>query len=224
MEKIKKAINFVVYDILVKGNLILSRSQISILAYYVVPIISILMMVGAYYTNNLNDLYRGFGGISLGLIGWILFIKPLSLIFDEFAIVRTISMYRRQLGINAFYFALFHFIGFLIINKVVYAQMIEIIKSDYRLSTGFFALVILLFMYFTSNNFSVKFMKKYWKYLQRLVYLAWFLILLHVALLERSFVEGYSIFMLIPLFILVKVLAKKGFKVRVLKYVDEVLK
>jgi sulfoxide reductase heme-binding subunit YedZ len=53
-------------------------------------------------------------------------------------------------------------------------------------SVGFFALVLLSFLFITSNNFSVKKLGKWWKRIHRLIYVILLLVLIHTALQRVS--------------------------------------
>ncbi len=83
---------------------------------------------------------------------------------------------RRLIGVFAFLFAFFH--GWLLINKR------HIDFSDFRTSwiycQGIATMIIFTVLAATSNDWSVKALKKNWKQLHRLTYLAMFLLTWHV--------------------------------------------
>lgn len=88
-------------------------------------------------------------------------------------------LFRRQFGVLAFFFA---------VNHLMYISWIrEIATGDNPLPTiftyqqaGFFALAIFLLLWVISNNFSMKFLGKFWKYIQRLTYISVIALIIHV--------------------------------------------
>lgn len=92
---------------------------------------------------------------------------------------------RRELGIMTFGFAIAHasFIKlmpwFLMFGLL---PLSSLVLSDVF---GVSALIILFFLWLTSNDYSVKKLGKFWKRLHRFTYLALFLILAHVAFFNQ---------------------------------------
>ncbi len=79
---------------------------------------------------------------------------------------------------------------------------------------GGVALSIAFLLYATSNIWSMKILKKYWKWLHRLVYLIVILTILHIFFLEKEVEELVSGGFLILAFVVCKVLVAKKIQVR----------
>jgi len=92
---------------------------------------------------------------------------------------RTISLatlYRRQLGIAMYVFAILHTVLFL-------ARSLRITTPKFF---GIAAVLILLPLFTTSSNYAVRKLKSSWKKIHQLTYVAAGLIFLHVALIRVS--------------------------------------
>jgi len=95
----------------------------------------------------------------------------------DIKVSRIITVYRRRLGILVFVLAFTHFhIISLPRQAGLESSMIPIFQR-----IGFIALILLLFLFVTSNNFSVKRLGKWWKRLHRIVYVVPLLLLFHTA-------------------------------------------
>jgi sulfoxide reductase heme-binding subunit YedZ len=86
---------------------------------------------------------------------------------------------RRQLGLLTFVYALIHYIWHQIYPLYEFGVLPAI--EPFR-AVGFVAITIFTILAITSNNYSVKLLKKNWQRLHRLVYLAAWLLFFHVAL------------------------------------------
>jgi methionine sulfoxide reductase heme-binding subunit len=145
-----------------------------------------------YPTQNINTtLIRAFGTLAIVLLHGILIIGPLSRVSNKFL---PILYNRRHLGVSMFLIAATH--GFLSIlqfhgNGNVNPLLSIFISNQHYGSfiyfpfqtLGFVALIILAAMAFTSHDFWLHFLgPKFWKLMHMLVYVAYALIILHVAL------------------------------------------
>jgi sulfoxide reductase heme-binding subunit YedZ len=93
----------------------------------------------------------------------------------------TCSLYTRQaIGITAGFFTVLHFSLF-----IKYEGFIAIF-SEPKLVLGFLAGIIVVALMITSNKRSMKLLKKAWKKLHRMAYVAAGLVLLHVILLKED--------------------------------------
>ena len=88
-----------------------------------------------------------------------------------------------------YFFALIHF-AFI---KVIFLNNFNDFfpRNTFEI-TGSIALFILFFLFITSNNLSVRRLRIYWYWIQRLTYLSMFFIFFHVALIDLSI---WTIFM-----------------------------
>ncbi len=106
-----------------------------------------------------------------------LMLTPLQLLFKKAVWVRWLIQRRRALGVAAFLYALIHTVFYLI----ELGTLESILNDVYKLGiwTGWLALLIFLPLAVTSNDTMVKYLKKNWKRLQRWVYAAAVLTLVH---------------------------------------------
>ena len=89
---------------------------------------------------------------------------------------KLLLKYRRQIGVIAFFFALAH--ALLLVNKRNF-DFFDI-QTYWIYIQGVATFIIFTLLAITSNNWSVKTMKKSWKKLHELTYLAMFLLIWHV--------------------------------------------
>jgi methionine sulfoxide reductase heme-binding subunit len=92
---------------------------------------------------------------------------------------------RRPLGVATFFYALLHFVSYFLREGDFTVAFKQIVEKKY-LIFGYMALLLLLLLAITSNNFSVRKLKaKKWKVLHRFVFVAFFLVTVHVLLIEK---------------------------------------
>ncbi len=161
-----------------------------LIALYLLAFIGVT--VSKYPSQNINTtIIRAFGTLSMLLLHVILSIGPLCRLSYRFL---PLLYNRRHLGVSMFLIALVHSILSLMqfhgngnVNP-----MVSLFTSNLHYNSlvffpfqtlGFFALVILAAMAFTSHDFWLNFLSpKFWKLMHMLVYIAYGLIILHVAL------------------------------------------
>lgn len=107
--------------------------------------------------------------------------SPLALLFPKTKVSRWFLRNRRFFGVATFAYALLHTL-FYVLEEPLSKQMDEFFKVSYF--TGWIAFFIFLPLAVTSTNYSVKKMGKNWKKLQRWVYLASVLTIVHWALIN----------------------------------------
>ena len=89
---------------------------------------------------------------------------------------------RQAMGIATAVWSLIHFIIF------IAAEGFSETYTQVNYIAGFIAVLILIPLFFTSNRKSMKKLKRNWKKLQSLAYVAIFLSLLHVAILDKTWI------------------------------------
>jgi methionine sulfoxide reductase heme-binding subunit len=168
--------------------------------YDIVFVSGILLYLLIYFTVNLllyptitfeTILIRSFGTLAIILLHIILSIGPLSRINPKFLVL----LYnRRHLGVAMFLiasvhalFSIFQFHANGNINPVLSVFVSNTHYSSFIYfpfqTLGFAAYIILMLMAFTSHDFWLSVLSpKVWKTLHILVYLAYFLLILHVLL------------------------------------------
>lgn len=104
---------------------------------------------------------------------------------------------RRTLGLYTFFYAMLHFLAFTALD---YGLQFDIIFKTFLqqifILPGLVALVILTILAITSSKYAIQKLGRIWKPLQRTVYLAGILILLHAAWaikIDRGLVTLFSI-------------------------------
>lgn len=127
---------------------------------------------------------KKFGQLSLLILALIVTPGILGRFRLEIPVSRIITAYRRQLGITTFLLAFSHASIVRILPKLL--GIIPIFPLLVFETLGQFALLILFFMFLTSNNFSVKKLGKNWKRLHRFVYVVLWLLVLHTGLQRIS--------------------------------------
>lgn len=134
-------------------------------------------------------LYKELGG-KFGQLTVVLFIIALIPgILSRLGILRVVesmlTLFRRQIGILSFFTALMHssFSFTLQFATKGLSPLPAILK--YQLA-AFIAFNILMILWMTSNDLSMKFMGKWWKYLQRLSYVAAIALVFHTIKVESN--------------------------------------
>lgn len=169
-------------------NQLLSNSQQCMkefkraLAYVNYASLPIIILPFVFDIKNTYVLANWFGSIALVLFCITLtpgIIKRLQLgsVFKKTQIYLMFG--RRQLGLLTFVYALIHYVWHQIYPLVEFGVFPTI--EPFR-ALGFVAFAIFTILALTSNNYSVKLLKKNWQRLHRLVYVAAWLLFFHVAL------------------------------------------
>lgn len=112
--------------------------------------------------------------------------------------------YRRALGLLTFYYALMHFLVYMILDQALILQAVidDVLKRPF-IMFGMAALLMLLALAVTSNQFSIRRMGKTWIWLHRLIYIIAACGALHFALSTKVLsLEQYIYISLLILMIL----------------------
>lgn len=178
------------------------RKTINIISYVVTPLALVVASIGWPQ----KDTFLFFGEVAQFLLFGILFIKPIAVI-SGIAWLRRNLAYRRQLGVMAFWTALFHSVLF-IYDKELYSVS-DFVGFDNYLSYGAWALVGMIILGITSNTVSVRLLKRNWKRVQYIAYPTLFLTLLHTAMIEG---ELAKFFVIGGVYSILKIVEWSGFK------------
>ncbi len=148
--------------------------------------------ISKFPQHNFNTiLIRAFGTLAIILLHFVLLIGPLCRLSDKFL---PILYNRRHLGVSLFIIAAVHGVLSLIWfhGNTDINPMLSLFTANKHYGSiayfpfqtlGFAALVILAAMAFTSHDFWLSFLSpKFWKAMHMLVYIAYALVVLHVAL------------------------------------------
>lgn len=155
------------------------------------PLIPLLNMVNINFDNGfsftlieeasfegnttLEMLYHISGEFAIRWMTAVLTLTPIFILFG----VNNLFV-RQAMGIATAFWSFLHFIIF------IWGEGLLETFSQVNYVAGFIAVLILIPLFFTSNRKSMKKLKSNWKKLQRFAYVAIFLSLLHVAILEKT--------------------------------------
>jgi len=193
--------------IFLDGEIFISQKVLKTLCYIILPIVLIAMMYISYQMNGMGGIYElseDLGSVGFYVFVGVLYISPLRAIFPEFKILTKLVAYRRQLGIATFYILLAHGLGLMFAEEGFYYLSTLLTNWRDMMFWGIFSLGIMFMAYITSNNFAVRLLKKNWKRIQRLTYIAFFFAVIHTALIEH-----YTFAALFAGFFVLKFLAYK---------------
>ncbi len=107
-------------------------------------------------------------------------VTPVRLLFGRHRWAQWLMRRRRDLGVASFAYAAGHTIIYLVDKASVATILAELVEPQYL--TGWLALALFLPLSLTSNDISVRWLKRSWKRLHRLVYPAAILAFAHWAL------------------------------------------
>lgn len=98
---------------------------------------------------------------------------------------RFLYLERRWIGIACGFYVVLHFATYMAKESFLPKGWEQILTKNY-LTAGTIAAIILLILTITSNNISTRLLKKNWKRLHRLVYVAAFVMLFHIFQIEKA--------------------------------------
>ncbi len=149
-----------------------------------------VVMIVRYISGDLyyGEFIHATGDFSARLLIVTLAATPLRLLFPRYRWPIWLLQNRRYFGVAAFFYAVPHLIAYLWKLASV-ARVIEQ-GAEAGMWTGWIALIILLALAITSNNYAVRKLGRRWKFLHRLVYLAAILTFVHWILLAFDPVSG----------------------------------
>ena len=139
---------------------------------------------GLYY----GEFIHATGEFSARLLIVTLAATPLRLLFPRFRWPTWLLQNRRYFGVAAFAYAVPHLIAYL--WKLASVAKVVEQGAEPGMWTGWIALLILLALAITSNNYSTRKLGRRWKTLHRLVYLAAILTFVHWVLVAFDPLSG----------------------------------
>jgi len=155
----------------------------------------LLALPAVYWTVSYwrEDLFYGeyvhlTGDLATQLLIATLSVTSLSLLFGRVFWINWLRQNRRYLGVASFAYAFLH------TGAYLQRQPLENITSDALqlvFWSAWLALLIMLALALSSNNFSVRYLRGKWKLLHRLVYLAAALTFVHWILSAFNPKQGY---------------------------------
>ena len=155
-------------------------------------LIVLIFLMGSFISNpqqRATIYISSFGFLALLSILFVLFI-PIIYKLKKNSFTNSLITNRRWIGIYTFVFALIHV--FLVANLFFKFNISKIVENPYRV-LGLTAFVILVLMAMTSNDQSMKILKKNWKRLHFLIYPALILMIIHSFNLGLIFVKSLTV-------------------------------
>ena len=128
------------------------------------------------------------GEFSARLLILTLAVTPLRLLFGNASWTSWLAHRRRDFGVASFAYAVLHTIVYLQRKGTLTLVLEE--AADFSIWTGWLALFLFVPLAVTSNDASLRWLKKSWKKLHRLVYLAAVLTFTHWIFAAFDFVPG----------------------------------
>lgn len=179
-----------------QGKLPFNKKYLSWLFFYIFPLLSLssLMVEGVHGAIEMGEW-------SLYLFLAILLISPIKTLLPKLGLMRLLYVLRKEFGVLCFWLAMFHGGTLLYVNGLLYfANFSSIISVQNGFFWGFLAFVGIFLLGITSNNYSLRLLKKWWKVLHWIVYPTFIFIILHVILFkpaEEMFLMGMFVLYLI---------------------------
>ncbi|PCK03616.1 MAG: sulfoxide reductase heme-binding subunit YedZ [Alteromonadaceae bacterium] len=162
-------------------------------------------------TNPVETLTHVTGETSLRLLIFSLFITPL----NKFTGNPWLVLFRRPLGLYAFFYALIHFLVYLIFDQsLTLAYVLEDIADRPYITVGFSAFVLMIPLTITSTKKMRRRLAKQWQRLHNLTYVINLLAIVHLTWITRAdYGEALSYGAIFLLLVIYKVISSiKSFR------------
>tara|TARA_R100001244_G_scaffold132319_2_gene108118 strand:- start:29164 stop:29781 length:618 start_codon:yes stop_codon:yes gene_type:complete len=172
----------------------------SLPAFWIILSIPAILLIRGYWTGDIiaMDMLHPTGEFSARFLIVALMITPLSVMFGVRRWTGWLMKRRRSLGLAAFGYAILHLLFYIIDMEALKPILAEFWAPG--IWTGWAALLVFVPLAMTSNNVSMRRLKRGWKRLQRLAYIAALLTLAHWLLIHDGL--GGALAHFIPLFLL----------------------
>jgi methionine sulfoxide reductase heme-binding subunit len=151
----------------------------------VIALPSVGMIAAALSGRDLESLLHPTGEFSARFMIIAMMLTPLRMMFPGATWIRWLMARRRYLGVAAFGYAVLHTLYYVIDLGSLSAVMADVMKLG--IWTGWIAFLIFVPLALTSNGASVRAMGPGWQTLQRLVYVAAIMTLLHWITIHNTF-------------------------------------
>lgn len=156
------------------------KKLLQIASYFVLPI---FLLIGSLIFQTETDYFSSLGEASLTLLGFILFLTPIVDITQSKSL-KLIRTFRREFGVASFWLFFFHAAGLIyLLNITTIKDFLDM--QDY-IFWGALSGIGMILLALTSNDYSVRLLKRNWKRLQMIAIPAYFFALVHAAMAERE--------------------------------------
>ncbi len=152
----------------------------------IILIIAIVPLMKIFFTP---ENYKEMGELSWKLLLILLAIRPLGDIFPDFKILKKLLPLRKEVGILCGTLAIAHSIGFFFqagISLPAGFLLSEIWDYKNTYFWGMIGFIIAIVLTLTSNIFSIKLLKTYWKKLHKLTYVFLLTVALHIIFIKAG--------------------------------------
>lgn len=175
------------------------------LAGLIAPVIMFgLAATGNYGVEPIKALEHELGELSLQVMILGLAITPLRKLVGL-----NLMKFRRAIGVLTFYLVFSHFLVWLVLDVQILSQVwADILKRPY-VTVGFGALLLMLPLVITSNNWSIRKLGPRWRKLHKLVYPAVVLGGVHYVMLTKTWQLEPMIYLVVILGLLATRLPKQ---------------
>lgn len=150
-------------------------------------LLSIFASVAIFFEPKL---FKDFGSAAWFILCFIMIIRPLSEVFPGFPILKKGVLLRRELGIACASFAITHAVGLFLMLGISPLVIITDPANYWGISNfitwGILGLLISLPLLLTSNMYSMKLLKQNWKKVQKLSYVLFIFVAIHISLIHPS--------------------------------------
>jgi sulfoxide reductase heme-binding subunit YedZ len=182
------------------------RKPLDILIYLFLPLF--LVLISLFLPNY--QLSKQFGELAWQLLLLVMFIKPIILILGIKELMPLLT-FRREIGLAAFWLAIFH-AGNMIYNLKLF-QIENYLAWDNFIFWGALGAIGFLIVATTSNNWSMRKLKRNWKKIQSFSYFIFSAVLVHLALMEKE--KAWGFIALFVVYWLLKILEWKKYKLKI---------
>lgn len=171
--------------------------------YYVVPLLVVLLVGASFFDQRILFWNTSFADFGMWLLLVILWVKPLSVLIGRYfstqkyiywfkRFLSKIILWRKELWILVFWIFFIHGIFVFIIYSSNLSALLE-----FSMLLGIISLVALLIGAITSNMWSMKFLRHYWKTVQSVSYIAIITGMIHATFFWMEGAIGWLILYLI---------------------------
>jgi len=160
-------------------------------------------------------IYKELWDISWKLLIIVLFIRPLRDIFPNFKLFGYILIFRRELWIITWLYAIMHWIWYFLDKKYWLDMLLDSYLWDFWNNTSWWllALIVSIPLLLTSNLFSLKKLWKYWKTVHRISYIMFLLVAIHISIIN-NWEKAIAISIIVITYIIIYILAEISKKIK----------
>lgn len=199
ISEIKNLYNNKIKPALIKTDNYLS--QILLKTNKLLPYLSFLSILVVFIPKS----HQIFAQIARILLIIIMFSRPLRDLLLKIKILSFIVAIRKPLGILCWIFALAHWIGYLILSKISIQELFT--TTNFWLPTtviwsGLIAAILMLPPLLTSNNYSIRKLGINRKRIQKISYILFPMVAIHIALVENKITPIFLIIIYLIIYFL----------------------